>query len=76
MEKGAPVQIFHVEIVDLNNLCCFLFLQMDEHVLSAQRGQHNMDPYPIYTIIDKKIKQEQRQLQGEVSLLVCVHVCV
>uniref|UniRef100_A0AAY5EVQ3 PLA2c domain-containing protein n=1 Tax=Electrophorus electricus TaxID=8005 RepID=A0AAY5EVQ3_ELEEL len=32
--------------------------EIDEHVLTEQRGQHNNNPYPIYTVIDKKSKYD------------------
>ncbi|XP_052412972.1 cytosolic phospholipase A2 gamma-like isoform X3 [Carassius gibelio] len=31
--------------------------EIDEHTLTEQRNQHNKDPFPIYAVIDKQIKQ-------------------
>ncbi|XDV21581.1 hypothetical protein PO909_026659, partial [Leuciscus waleckii] len=33
--------------------------QVDEHTLTDQRDQHNKDPFPIYTAIDKQCKQQK-----------------
>ncbi|XP_035380951.1 cytosolic phospholipase A2 gamma-like [Electrophorus electricus] len=32
--------------------------EIDEQVLTEQRGQHTKNPYPIYTVIDKKSKYD------------------
>ncbi|XP_076866596.1 cytosolic phospholipase A2 gamma-like isoform X2 [Brachyhypopomus gauderio] len=32
--------------------------EIDEHVLTEQRGQHTRDPYPIYTVIDQKCSHD------------------
>ncbi|XP_076866515.1 cytosolic phospholipase A2 gamma-like [Brachyhypopomus gauderio] len=33
--------------------------EIDEHVLTEQRGQHTRDPYPIYTVIDKQCSHDR-----------------
>ncbi|XP_059405380.1 cytosolic phospholipase A2 gamma [Carassius carassius] len=33
--------------------------EIDEHKISEQQDQHNRDPFPIYTMIDKKCKQQR-----------------
>ncbi|XP_076866629.1 cytosolic phospholipase A2 gamma-like isoform X2 [Brachyhypopomus gauderio] len=32
--------------------------EIDEHVLTEQRGQHTRDPYPIYTVNDKQCSHD------------------